>query len=181
MNIEAVLPLLSRWAHILAAMTLVGGTLFSRFALVPGVGESVAADEVREAIRKRWMKFVAGAALFLLVSGFYNLVLKAKGFDLPGLYLGLVAVKFFLALFAFWLSATLVGRSERAQKFRQRETHWLNILTAVVVVITLMAGVMKMDSATYQKKIKVKPELNAEGIKVTRLSESIDPRITRVH
>jgi len=154
MNLEELLPLLSRWAHVLAAMTLVGGTLFARFALPPSDGASAATDEVRQAIRKRWMKFVAGAALFLLISGFYNVVLKAKGFQLPGIYLGVLLVKVLLAFFAFWLSATLVGRSERAQKFRQRETHWLNILTMVVVAITLMAGFMKMDSAKYPKKVK---------------------------
>ena len=156
MELSDILALLSRWAHILGAMTLVGGTLFSRFALVPGAAESAAAAEVREAIRKRWMKFVAGAALFLLISGLYNTVLKAKGYHLAPVYNGLLGVKLLLALFAFWLSATLSGRSERAQKFRLQEQKWLSILTVVVVSITLMAGFMKMDSASY--KVKGQPE-----------------------
>lgn len=154
METSEILALLSRWAHILAAMTLVGGTLFSRFALVPGAAESAASAEVREAIRKKWMKFVAGAALFLLISGFYNSFLKATGFKLAPIYNGLLGVKILLAFFAFWLSATLAGRSERAQRFRVQEKKWLSILTLVVVSITLMAGFMKMDSTNYPIKVK---------------------------
>jgi len=154
MEITDIFEQLSRWAHILAAIVLVGGTLFTRFALVPALSEVEVSDDAREAIRKRWMKFVAGAALFLLVSGFYNTILKAKGFELTKIYNGLLGVKILLAFFAFWLSATLVGRRDRAKRFRERETHWLNILTVVVLLIVLMAGFMKMDSAGYTKKVK---------------------------
>ena len=154
MDVSDILPQLSRWAHIFAAIVLTGGTLFMRFALVPALSESSASDETRDAIRRRWMKWVAGAALFLLVSGFYNIVLKAKGFELPGVYLGLLCLKVLLGFVAFWLAATLVGRSDRAKRFREKETHWLNVLTAVVLLVVLMAGFMKMDSASYTKKVK---------------------------
>ena len=129
-----------------------------RFALVPAGDATSGSEELRESIRSRWAKWVAGAALFLLVSGFYNMVLKAKGFEMSGIYLGLLGLKILLAFFALWLSATLVGRSDRAKKFRQREIHWLNILTVVVLAIVLMAGFMKMDSASFTKKVKAPAE-----------------------
>jgi uncharacterized membrane protein len=154
MELTDLFAQLSRWAHIIAAIVLAGGTLFMRFALVPALSETSASDEIREAIRKRWMKWVAGAALFLLVSGFYNTFLKAKGFHLAGIYNGLLGLKILLAFGAFWLSATLAGRSERAKRFRERETHWLNILTVIVLAIVLMAGFMKMDSTNYETKVK---------------------------
>ena len=158
MDITDIFAQISRWAHILAAMVLVGGTLFMRFALVPAGDATSGSEELRESIRSRWAKWVAGAALFLLVSGFYNMVLKAKGFEMSGIYLGLLGLKILLAFFALWLSATLVGRSDRAKKFRQREIHWLNILTVVVLAIVLMAGFMKMDSASFTKKVKAPAE-----------------------
>jgi len=154
MDFTEIFSQLSRWAHIIAAIVLAGGTLFMRFALVPALAESSASDEVRAAIRKRWMKWVAGAALFLLISGFYNTFLKAKGFHLAPIYNGLLGVKILLAFFAFWLSATLVGRSDRAKRFREKEMHWLNVLTIVVLLIVLMGGFMKMDSTDYPKKVK---------------------------
>ena len=162
MELTVLFEQLSRWAHIIAAIVLVGGTLFMRFALVPAFSEVKVPDEAREAIRKRWMKFVAGAALFLLVSGLFNTYVKAKGFDLLPIYNGLLGVKILLAFFAFWLSATMVGRSDRAKRFRERETHWLNILTVVVLLIVLMAGFMKMDSAGYSKKVKAETPASVE-------------------
>ena len=129
-----------------------------RFALAPAMNEVSASDETREAIRKRWMKWVAGAALFLLISGFYNTFLKAKGFHLAPIYNVFLVVKILLVLAAFWLAATLCGRSDRARKFREREIHWLNILTIIVVTIVLLAGFMKMDSASYVKKVNTDTE-----------------------
>ena len=85
MDVSEILPQLSRWAHVFAAIVLTGGTLFMRFALVPALSESTASEEIGNAIRRRWMKWVAGAALFLLVSGFYNFILKSKGFELLSL------------------------------------------------------------------------------------------------
>ena len=154
MDLTDLFAQFSRWCHILAAIVLVGGTLFMRFALVPAMNEVSASDETRSAIRKRWMRLVAGAALFLLISGFYNVYLKAKGFHLAPIYNGFLVVKILLAFVAFWLAATLSGRSDRAKQFREREIHWLNILTIIVVTIVLMAGFMKMDSASYVKKVK---------------------------
>ena len=160
MEVSDILPQLSRWAHIFAAIVLAGGTLFMRFALVPALSESSASEETSAAIRKRWMKWVAGAALFLLVSGFYNAIVKIKAFDLEGIYVGMLCAKILLGMFSFWLAATLVGRSDRAKRFRKKEAHWLNVLTVVVLLIVLMAGFMKMDSASYPKKVKseVQPE-----------------------
>ncbi|WP_148618816.1 hypothetical protein [Mariniblastus fucicola] len=157
MELTEIFAQLSRWAHIIAAIVLTGGTLFMRFALVPAMLETSASEEVQQAVRKRWMKWVAGAALFLLVSGFYNAYLKAIGFELSPIYNGFLGAKILLGFFAFWLSATLVGRSERAKRFREREIFWLNILTSVVLVIVLMAGFMKMDSTDYVKKVKSEP------------------------
>lgn len=158
MEVSEILSQLSRWSHIIAAIILAGGTLFMRFALVPALSESSASDEIRGAIHKRWMKWVAGAALFLLVSGFYNAILKAKGFEMEPVYIGFLGAKILLGFFAFWLSATLVGRSDRAKRFREKEIHWLNVLTVVVLLIVLMAGFMKMDSAGYQKKVKTETQ-----------------------
>ena len=158
MDITDIFAQISRWAHMLAAIVLVGGTLFMRFALVPAELATSGTEEFREAIRQRWAKWVAGAALFLLVSGFYNMYLKAIGFKMSGLYLGLLGLKILLAFSAFWLAATLVGRSDRAKRFRQREMHWLNMLTVVVLAVVLMAGFMKMDSASWPKKVKAPVE-----------------------
>ncbi len=150
MDIGELLAILSRWVHILGVIVLVGGTFFLRFVVLhAGIPE-----ENRQAMRKPWGIMVGAAALLLIVSGLYNFALKAVGFELAGIYNGLVLLKVVLGLFVFWLSAVLTGRSDRAQRFRQREKFWLNIACGGLLVIVLAAGFMKMDSASYTKKVK---------------------------
>ena len=152
MEFSDILALVSRWLHIIPAIILVGGTLFMRFSLVPTADESNASAELRESIRRRWSKLVMISVLFLLISGLYNTAMKAIGFELSPLYNGLLGLKILLALAVFYLTAVLSGRSKTAQKFRERETHWLNILCALMIAIVLIAGYMKMSSAGFDPK-----------------------------
>ncbi len=50
---EFFLGLVSRWLHILAAITAVGGTIFIRFALLPAMAEmdDTQRNSLQEAIR----------------------------------------------------------------------------------------------------------------------------------
>lgn len=152
-----ILPLISRWLHIIPAIILVGGTLFMRLALAPvaSAAEGSETAELRESIRRKWAKWVMISSGLLLVSGLYNSAIKAMGFQMSGTpYNGLLLVKILLALAVFYLSAVLSGRSEKAVKFRQSETKWLNILCVLMLAIVIIAGYMKMDSANYEKKIR---------------------------
>lgn len=153
MELTEIIGLLSRWAHIIPAAILFGGTLFLRFTVIGGNDVGISED-AREAMRKRWVKWVAGSALFLLISGLYNSAMKAMGFELPMSYNILLLVKIVLAFAAFWLAATLAGRSERAKRFREREKHWLNVLTSILLLIVLIGGYMKMDSSDYAIKVR---------------------------
>ncbi len=153
-----ILGLVFRWLHIIPALILVGGTIFLRLSLVPATIESSASEELREAIRKRWSKLVAASVLLLLVSGLYNAAMKAIGFHLPVDYNILLLVKIALGLAIFYLSAVLAGRSKTAQKFRQRETYWLNILCVMMLAVVLIAGYMKMSSTNFDVKVKDQPQ-----------------------
>jgi NADH:ubiquinone oxidoreductase subunit 6 (subunit J) len=92
------------------------------------------------------------SVLLLLVSGLYNTAMKAIGFELSGMYNALLLIKIVLALAVFYLTAVLSGRSATAQKFRERETHWLNILCGLMIAIVLIASYMKMSSTNFKIK-----------------------------
>jgi uncharacterized membrane protein len=154
MDTQEIIGLVSRWLHVIPAIILVGGTLFMRFSLVPATGESEASAELRESIRKRWSKLVAISVLLLLISGLYNSAMKAMGYELPMIYNILLLVKIVLGLAIFYLASVLAGRSKTAQKFRERETHWLNILCGLMIAVVMIAGYMKIDSVDYAKKDK---------------------------
>ena len=146
MELDQILPLISRWLHVIPAVVLVGGTLFLRLALVPAASSEHV--ELREAVRRRWARLVMWSVLFLLISGLYNSYLKAIGYQLSGVYLTLLTIKILLALFVFYLASVLTGRSETAKRFRTREIFWLNILCAAMIGIIAMAGWMKMPGGS---------------------------------
>ncbi len=143
--ITDILLLLFRWMHILAAITAVGGTIFARFALLPAAAELPEPQRASfmEGIRSRWFVFVNAAILFLLVSGFYNLVMNFKQYKLPMQYHMLLTVKLVLAFAIFWLASVLNGRSQRAQRFRQNAKFWLNLNVAMAVVLVMVSGTMR--------------------------------------
>jgi uncharacterized membrane protein len=145
MELNDLLPLLSRWAHILAAITIVGGIAFMRFSLVPAAQEAGASDALKEAIRRRWARLVMLSILFLLISGFYNAAMKAIDYKLDAFYLGLMTAKILLAFVIFVLISILTGRSARAQNLRKNEMVWLNAVFVLMVAVVLMAGAMKIS------------------------------------
>ncbi len=159
MELQDILPLLSRWAHVIPAILLVGGTLFMRFVLIGPCLEHGASDNLRESIRKKWARLVMLSIFLLLVSGLYNAAIKAIGFQLSPLYLGLLTAKIVLGLIIFFLISVLTGRSDRAKKFREREELWLNIVCVLMVVLVAIAGFMKMSP----QPVKVRDE-NASRI-----------------
>ncbi|HVX11841.1 MAG TPA: hypothetical protein VHC22_11720 [Pirellulales bacterium] len=137
-----------RWLHILSAITAVGGTIFMRAALLPSI--SVLSEEQRKAlheqVRSRWVKFVMGAILFLLVSGFYNFLRRNNlGFegDFKKLYHLLFGVKFLLALVIFFLASALTGRAAAFERFRQNRKFWLTVNVVLAVTVVCISGVMR--------------------------------------
>ena len=129
-----------------------------RISLVPAAKEAGASAELREAIRKRWAKIVGPCILFLLVTGLYNAVTKMTAFELPSMYGMLVVVKLAVGLVIFFLVALLNGRSAKAQKFRQSETKWLNIICVLMLILVLVAGYMKALAAGAPAKQKIAPK-----------------------
>jgi hypothetical protein len=141
-----IFDLLMRWIHILAAITLVGGTFFLRFSLAPALaGQSPQLQQtLLAAWRPRWARLVMIASGLLLLSGLVNAVRNIIAYQFPGApYHALVAVKLLLSLVIFWLSAVLAGRSDLAQRFREKLSFWLTVNVMLAIAIVGLAGYMK--------------------------------------
>jgi len=164
-----ILPLLSRWAHVLAAITIFGGVVFMRMSFVPAAAETGASSELREAMRRRWARLVGPAILFILTSGIYNAILKVKAYELDGVYLTCLTLKLVLGVVVFVLISRLFGRSDKAKKFRERELYWLNVIFAMLLAIVLMAGAMKMDFNP------IKDKAGDEASSLTTIDQSAKP------
>lgn len=141
-----LLGMLFRWMHILAAIVAVGGTIFIRLALLPAVAELP--DDTRKAlherVRQRWSKVVMAAIGLLLVSGLYNIGVVAMGYDVPGHYMPLFAVKFLLAMAIFFIASGLVGRSPALEPIRRNARFWLTLNVVLAVVLVCISGVLRM-------------------------------------
>jgi uncharacterized membrane protein len=150
------LSVVLRWAHVLAAITALGGLIFARFAFVPAaedLGEETA-DRLHAGVRRRWFPWVTGAIALLLASGLTNYILMIRRVkDAPELwggdwmrqtgYHGLFGVKFLLAMIVFYLASGLVGRGAGTQWIRNARRQWLSVTVGLGVAIVLISGWMR--------------------------------------
>ncbi|MFN0199435.1 MAG: hypothetical protein ACKVT0_22010 [Planctomycetaceae bacterium] len=154
MDIDLMGPVIARWLHMLAAVTLVGGTIFMRFVLLPSAtvlseGEH---NAFREQLLKRWKKIVHTGIMMLLVSGFFNyLVVLRPAHSGDALYHALMGVKIILALIVFVIASGLVGRSAAFEPLRQNRKLWLGVLVTLTVIIVLMSGFLKVRGVPAKK------------------------------
>ena len=145
-----------RWFHLVAAMMLVGGTIFMRFALVPSVG--ALSDEQRktlhEQVRARWSKLVMASIALLLISGFVNYVIfyqavQGQGWEqwrthCSALFQAAFGVKFLLAMAIFFIASAVSGRSESMKQFRQNAKLWLTANVILALAVVALAGIMRL-------------------------------------
>jgi len=150
MDPQYILGLVARWAHILAAVTVVGGTIFMRFAMVPAAGQlpDQMHMQLRESVRRRWVWFVIGAITFLIVSGLYNFFITVR--EIPEdnafakrWYNILFGFKFLLAMAIFFIGSVSVGRSTLGQRFRQNLRYWLSLNIVLAVILICISGAMR--------------------------------------
>ena len=147
-----------RWFHLVAAMTVVGGTIFMRFALTPSVG--VLNDEqnnlLREEVRRRWSKLIMASIAFLLISGLTNYIIvyrdsksgtpewDAWRHAYTGIYNAVFGIKFTLAMVIFFIASALAGRGEATKKFRQDAKWWLSVNLTLAFIVVALSGVLRL-------------------------------------
>jgi len=140
------LLLASKWLHLLAAITALGGAAFSLLALMPAA-KATLSDEIheklREAVRARWAKFVHVSIVALLITGSINfgiLAIPPKIHPLP--YHPIFGVKLLAALGVFFIASILVGRGQGFPGIRNNRAKWLKILLVLGALIVLLGGVL---------------------------------------
>lgn len=146
MDVE-LLPLLSRWLHVLGAIALLGGAIFVKVAFTPLANEQPeeTRDTFHAAVARHWAKWVGILTGVLLLTGFYNyLGVTAAQHKGDGPYHALMGVKMLAALAVFFLSAALVGRSEKLAGIRRRRSLFSTLALALGITTVLIAGYLKM-------------------------------------
>lgn len=174
----SLLLLVLRWMHILSGITLMGGALFQRLALMPAAAglPDDAHDQLREAVRGRWARVVMSMSGMLLVSGLSSYVITTINYqfdksELPGrLYHMLFGIKFLLGLVVLYLAAALSGRSAAAQRMRANAAKWLTLNLMLATLVVLIGGFMR-----YAPRSVKQPAANAAAAE----SAALVPTTTR--
>ena len=145
MNPDLILGIAARWLHVGSAIVLLGGTICLKFVVAPVLKNQ--SQELRDAIRARWAKFVHGGIAGLLLSGGYNYIKALPLHRGDGLWHAMVDTKIILALGVFFIASVLAGRSKGTQKFRDNAGKWTAIAVALGLLIVAMSGVAKVAAS----------------------------------
>ena len=142
MEPELILGIISRWLHVGSAIVLLGGTICLKFVVGPVLKDQ--SQELKEAVRGRWKRFVHAAIAGLLLSGVYNYVRAIPLHKGDGLWHAMVDTKIILALGVFFIASVLAGRSKGTQKFRDNAGKWTTIAILLGLLIVAMSGIAKV-------------------------------------
>ncbi|MCH8241943.1 MAG: hypothetical protein IH897_04945 [Planctomycetes bacterium] len=140
------LMLVSRWIHLAAAFTAVGGVAYARIALLPSAAEVLDDDahaKLREAIRRRWSRVVHVCIGLLLLTGGLNFVLLALRSNMePMPYHAIFGIKFLAAMAIFFLATALAGKAPGFAKMREKSGQWMVAILLLGGLIVLLSGVL---------------------------------------
>ena len=141
-----ILDVLSRVVHVGTAITLVGGSLFTLWVLLPSAKEldDDTHEKLAASVGSRWKRIVHVGVLLFLIIGIYNYVRAIPDHRGDGLYHALLGVKMILALGVFFLAAALVGRSSKLQPIRDQRVKWLRVTVALAAIVVGISGFVKV-------------------------------------
>jgi len=159
--------LISRWIHIAAVVTAIGGAVFMRFALLPSARDALSeesAAELRAAVRRRWAKFVHAGIALLLITGFFNFYVLAIKPGVDPVYHGFFGPKLLLALVVFFIASGLVARSAGFAKMQAAGAKWFGVLLVLAGVIILLSGILNQLRADSQRSLDAAPPAAEEVV-----------------
>lgn len=146
MDTELIVTWLSRVVHVGTAITLVGGSAFMLWVLLPAADQIDDAehDKLSAAVGTRWRWIVQLGILLFLVTGLYNYWLAIPAHQGDSLYHALVGTKILLALVVFFIASALVGRSAKLQWLRHNRATWLKVLVLLAAIIVAISSFLKV-------------------------------------
>lgn len=150
-----IVDILSRWLHVISAIVLMGGSIYTRFVLMPAAAQLPDAEhaQLRDAIRRSWAKTVGAAIGLLLLSGFFNYFRAIKGDVKPSsLYHALIGTKMLLSLAVFFLASALSGKAAAFEGIRKNARTWLGVTIALAAIIVALGSVVKVGGRTIGAK-----------------------------
>ena len=135
-----VLGVILRWLHIVSAVALLGGMIYSRFVVTPALSTLVPElqQKLSDAMARRYQGLLYTAIAALLLSGTYNLLRKT---GLTPLYHALFGIKILLALHVF-----VVGFLAMQPGNQRRGRQITGIVISGILIVAISAVLRKLSS-----------------------------------
>lgn len=146
---SAVVPILIRLVHILAAVAAGGAVLFQLLAVHPSLATLPEAERTRfrASVVDRWRPVAYLLMALLLITGLVTYVAyripEYKPHASKGVYHGLLGVKILLALAFFHAVTVLTLPGEKGDKYRASAGFWLRWMAALLLVIVALGAVLR--------------------------------------
>ena len=141
-----IVDVISRILHIGTAITLIGGSIFMLWVLIPSAKQldDDSHQKLAGLISSRWKQFVHIGVTLFLISGFYNFVRALPQHRGDSLYHAILGTKILIAMVVFFIATALVGRSAKLESMRRNRETWLKVLVTLALVIVAMSGFVKV-------------------------------------
>ena len=142
MDVLAIILLLIRWAHALAAVAWIGGSLFMLLAARPALRNADPQGLVGRALAVEFRPVVTTAIAVLIVSGVILTVDRLTS-DAAGIaYTAVLVAKIVLAVYAFGVAWLLPRRREQRVGGIRRALAGPVALTVVGIIVIGLADVL---------------------------------------
>ncbi|TWU05667.1 hypothetical protein Pla52nx_005266 [Stieleria varia] len=140
------IDIVSRVLHVLTAIMLLGGSIFTLLVLLPSAKtlSDESHQQLASAVGGRWKRLVHVGILLLLATGLYNYVRAVSLHKGDSLYHALLGTKMLLALAVFFLASALVGRSKKLQPIRDQRKRWITVVVLMGIAIVAISGFVKV-------------------------------------
>jgi uncharacterized membrane protein len=143
------IDVLSRVLHILGAIILFGGAFYARMVLMPAASSLSDSEHetLKEAVRRRWNRYLHPAIAILLITGFYNyLAVTGPAHNAAGdkQYHMWMGIKILLAIVVFFFASAIAGRMPALAGIRKNARFWLAMNLILATVIVAIAGMLKI-------------------------------------
>lgn len=141
-----IVDVISRIVHVGTAITLIGGSIFMLWVLIPSAKQldDDSHQKLADLIGSRWKQFVHIGVTLFMISGFYNFVRALPQHRGDGLYHAILGTKILIAMVVFFIATALVGRSAKLEPMRRNREKWLRVLVTLALVIVAMSGFVKV-------------------------------------
>ena len=145
------LLLTSRVLHVLGSIVLLGGIFYLLAVVAPRAATSGKnADAWFAGNRAAWAKWVGIATTVLLITGLFNFYMIVTTNQIATSYHMLGGLKILVALVLFFFAAILAGKTDLANRFRQKMKSWLTVTMLVGLLIVIIGSVMR----SYPRELK---------------------------